>query len=81
MMARSCTTGGLIVSILIFGLGGGASVYEGVTHMRDATLLRDVGWSYATLGMAALFEGISFLLRCVSSRPKGPARRSGAHCT
>ena len=50
----------LIVAVLVFGLGGGMSIYEGVIHMRRPEPLTDPTWSYAVLAMAALFEGASF---------------------
>jgi cation diffusion facilitator family transporter len=50
----------LIVAVLIFGLGGGASVYEGIVHMRHPGPVRDATWNYVTLGAAAVFEGASF---------------------
>jgi cation diffusion facilitator family transporter len=52
----------LIVAVLIFGVGGGVSIYEGVLHLIDARPLADPGWSYAILGAAALFEGTSFMI-------------------
>jgi len=52
----------LIVAILIFGLGGGVSIYEGVQHIQQPVPVRDVGWTYAVLLIAALFEGSSFLI-------------------
>jgi cation diffusion facilitator family transporter len=50
----------LIVAVLIFGLGGGVSFYEGVQHIRHPQPLHDPTWNYVVLGVAALFEGISF---------------------
>ena len=52
----------LIVAVLIFGLGGGVSLYEGVLHVLEPTPLQDAHWSYIVLGCAALFEGASFAL-------------------
>ncbi len=49
----------LIVAVLIFGLGGGISIYEGILHVRDPEPLRDPMWNYIVLGAAALFEGTS----------------------
>jgi len=49
----------LIVAVLIFGVGGGVSIYEGVLRLLDARPLDDAGWSYAILGAAAVFEGAS----------------------
>ena len=63
----------LIVAVLIFGLGGGISMYEGVQHMRAPEPLTDPFWNYMVLGAAALFEGASFLvaLRQFRSETKG----------
>ncbi len=52
----------LIVAVLIFGLGGGISIYEGVQHMLRPEPLTDPFWNYVVLGAAALFEGASFLI-------------------
>jgi len=52
----------LIVAVLIFGLGGGVSVFEGIQHIRHPEPLRDPGWNYVVLAMAALFEGCSFAI-------------------
>jgi cation diffusion facilitator family transporter len=52
----------LIVAVLIFGLGGGISFYEGVQHIRHPQPLHDPTWNYVVLGVAALFEGISFTI-------------------
>lgn len=52
----------LIVAVLIFGLGGGISFYEGILHMRHPEPLHDPTWNYVVLGAAAVFEGISFAI-------------------
>jgi cation diffusion facilitator family transporter len=52
----------LIVAVLIFGLGGGVSFYEGVQHIRHPEPMRDPTWNYVVLGLAVLFEGASFLV-------------------
>ena len=52
----------LIVAVLIFGVGGGVSAYEGVLHMLHPEPLRDAMWNYIVLGAAAVFEGASFLV-------------------
>jgi cation diffusion facilitator family transporter len=49
----------LVVAILIFALGGGMSIYEGVTHLNHA-VLHDPTWNYVVLGFAIIFEGASF---------------------
>lgn len=52
----------LIVAVLIFGLGGGMSIYEGVVHMREPEPLTDPFWIYVVLALAGVFEGASFLI-------------------
>lgn len=52
----------LVVAIILFGLGGGMSIYEGVTHILHARPLEDPFWNYITLGLAFLFEGASFII-------------------
>ena len=39
----------LIVAVLIFGLGGGMSVYEGISHIQHPHELKDPTWNYAVL--------------------------------
>ncbi|MEH2247790.1 cation diffusion facilitator family transporter [Nostoc sp.] len=50
----------LIVAILIFAIGGGMSIYEGITHLINPSPLKDPMWNYIVLGMAILFEGFSW---------------------
>ena len=52
----------LIVAVLIFGVGGGVSFFEGVMHVRDPNPLEDPHWNYIVLALAAVFEGASFAL-------------------
>jgi cation diffusion facilitator family transporter len=52
----------LIVAVLIFGVGGGVSLYEGILHVRSPNPLEDPHWNYIVLAGAALFEGASFAL-------------------
>lgn len=51
-----------IVSILIFGLGGGLSIYQGIVHIRRPEPLGDPTWNYIVLGCSVIFEGISFVI-------------------
>jgi cation diffusion facilitator family transporter len=53
---------GLIVAVVVFGLGGGASVYEGILHIRHPPEMQESVWTYATLGISALFEGTSLAI-------------------
>ncbi|HEY3938401.1 MAG TPA: cation diffusion facilitator family transporter [Bryobacteraceae bacterium] len=49
----------LLVAVLIFGGGGGVSVYEGILRIRKPIVLGDPKWSYIVLGCALVFESIS----------------------
>jgi len=51
----------LIVAITIFALGGGMSLYEGVTHLNHPKPLADPFWNYIVLGCAFCFEGTTLL--------------------
>ncbi|MHA4895930.1 cation diffusion facilitator family transporter [Pedobacter sp. PWIIR3] len=51
-----------IVSILIFGLGGGLSIYQGITHIIHPDELRDPTWNYVVLGLSVIFEGSSLYI-------------------
>lgn len=53
---------GLIVSMLLFGIGGGMSVYEGITHLQHPVELTDPTWSYWVLGAAFVLEAVSFVI-------------------
>jgi cation diffusion facilitator family transporter len=52
----------LIVAVLIFGVGGGLSFYEGVQHVLHPEPMRNPMWNYVVLGAAAVFEGASFAI-------------------
>ncbi len=52
----------LIVAVMIFGVGGGVSFYEGVVHLRNPEPVSDPFWSYVVLLAAAVFEGASLLI-------------------
>jgi len=50
-----------IVAISIFAVGGGLSVYEGITHLLHPEPLEDPFWNYVVLGCAFVFEGTSWI--------------------
>src|ERR671922_2327135 len=52
----------LIVAMLIFGVGGGVSIYEGIFHLLPPAPLEDPTWSYVVLTLAMIFEGIVFAI-------------------
>jgi cation diffusion facilitator family transporter len=45
-----------IVALLVFALGAGVSLYEGVQHVRHPEPITDPRASYIVLGLAGLFE-------------------------
>jgi len=53
---------GLVVAMLLFALGGGLSLYEGVMHLLHPEPIRQPLWSYAVLGVAFLAEGTSWVI-------------------
>jgi len=52
----------LIVAILLFGIGGGLSVYEGWHALKNPEPLKEPIWNYVVLGIALLAEGASWVI-------------------
>jgi cation diffusion facilitator family transporter len=48
-----------IVALLVFALGAGVSVYEGVVHILRPEPIEDRFVNYVVLGLSAVFEGAS----------------------
>lgn len=49
-----------VVAILIFMLGAGISIYEGIHHIAQPAKLTDPTINYIVLGLAILFEGTAW---------------------
>jgi cation diffusion facilitator family transporter len=49
-----------VVAILIFGVGAGVSIYEGIKHIQHAEPMTSVRINYIVLGLAFLFEGAAW---------------------
>ena len=49
-----------VVAILIFALGAGISIYEGVIHILHPRELKDPYINYIVIGFAVLFEGAAW---------------------
>jgi cation diffusion facilitator family transporter len=47
----------LIVAVVLFSLGGGISIYEGINHLRHPGELGDPTWNYVVLAIAFVLEG------------------------
>jgi cation diffusion facilitator family transporter len=50
----------LIVAVSIFGIGGGMSIYEGITHIQHPAPLESPTINYIVLALAMVFESFSF---------------------
>ncbi|MBX2833599.1 MAG: cation diffusion facilitator family transporter [Micavibrio sp.] len=51
-----------IVAILIFALGAGISIYEGIQHILHPNDLSDPTINYIVLGLAIIFEGFALTM-------------------
>lgn len=51
-----------VVSILIFGLGGALSIYQGVLHIMEPEPMKNPFWNYIVLFLSLIFEGTSFII-------------------
>lgn len=51
-----------IVAMLLFGLGAGVSIWEGVRHIADPHPIEDAKVNYIVLGLCFLFEGGSWIV-------------------
>ncbi len=61
-----------IVAILIFALGGGISIYEGIKHIEHPEPMTNPLINYLVLGLAMLFEGAAWVFAFREfSRAKG----------
>ncbi len=60
-----------VVAILIFAVGAGVSIYEGLNHIRHPRAISDPLVNYIVLGLALVFEGAAWF---VAFRAFGRAR-------
>jgi len=49
-----------IVALLVFALGAGVSLYEGIEHLRVPTVVQHPVASYVVLGLSFVFEAMSW---------------------
>ncbi len=64
----------LIVALLIFFLGGGISIVEGIEHVLHPGAPQDPTWSYAILGIAFVFEASALRIALREFRAANPGR-------
>jgi cation diffusion facilitator family transporter len=48
-----------VVAVLLFSMGAGVSIYEGITKLRDPHPISDFWINYSVLGVALALEGVS----------------------
>lgn len=65
----------LLVALSVFSLGGGLSIYHGISALRRPEPLQDPLWNYVVLAVSACFEGYSWN---VSRRELDKRRKPGA---
>ncbi|MBB3934604.1 cation diffusion facilitator family transporter [Aureimonas phyllosphaerae] len=51
-----------IVALLVFALGAGVSIYQGIHHIMEPEPIDNVGWNYGVLAASFLFEGFSWVV-------------------
>ncbi len=66
----------LVVAIMIFGIGGGMSIYEGLVHLAHPRPLENPVWNYVVLGIALFFESLSLAVALREFRRSQPAGRT-----
>lgn len=64
----------LIVAMILFGLGGGFSLYEGIAHLGHPEIPGDPVWSYSVLGIAFVVEAIALKIALDSLGGKGSGK-------
>lgn len=52
----------LIVAIVLFGVGGGMSLYEGIIHLQHPVPIENPAWNYAVLGFGVVVEGAAWYI-------------------
>lgn len=51
-----------VVSMLIFALGGGFAIYEGIHALQNPEVIEDPTWNYVVLFAAIVFEGTALII-------------------
>ena len=59
-----------VVAILIFALGGGIAIYEGIRHLLHPRELTNVSWNYVVLSLAMVFEGFALRIALREFKPQ-----------
>lgn len=49
-----------VVAVMIFALGAGVSLYEGIMHVLDPQPIQNAAVNYVVIGLSALFDGATW---------------------
>jgi len=73
----------LMVGVLIFGVGGGMSIYEGLTHLAEPKPIADARSNYIVLGISAVFESVTWVFgwKAFSKERRGRGVIQAIHAT
>jgi cation diffusion facilitator family transporter len=66
----------MVVAMVIFGIGGGVSIYQGINHLIEPHLPMATFWTYLVLGIAFTFESVSWTIAIRNFRRADGNRRS-----
>ena len=67
----------LIVAMILFGLGGGFSMYEGIAHLTHPEVPQNPGWNYGVLAVAFVVEGLALRIALGQLGGKGSGKGLG----
>jgi cation diffusion facilitator family transporter len=73
--ARELYFWSFVVAILIFGVGSGISIYEGVHRLQDPHPVKNPIINYIVLGVAILFEGYVWMIAWREFKPRKRGRK------
>lgn len=73
----------LLVAVLIFGVGGGVTILEGIDRLIHPHELEDAFWTYVVLGVAFALESSSFVVsyRAVMHESRGRSVLATIHAS
>jgi cation diffusion facilitator family transporter len=71
----------VVVAVVIFGVGGGMSMYEGIHRLQHPRERGDATWNYVVLAIALAFESTSFLIARRELRPRGRSLWRAVHAS
>jgi cation diffusion facilitator family transporter len=73
----------LMVGVLIFGVGGGMSIYEGLTHLAEPSRIENARLNYIVIGISAVFESVTWVFgwKAFSKERRGRGVIDAIHTT